>query len=143
MNENQSTEIHSLDTAVELLAACRDMESRATEERIRAEEVVIALAAKAAPLKTEGVVTYHLGDGRKVQVSTRINRTIDLDAVRTVVASWDPEDLDLAPIKETGDPTKLKRLEQTRPDLYLQLADAGGIESRPGKTGVRIVEGKK
>ncbi len=111
------------------------LEDDAKQKRIEAEEALITLLGA----RDEGAQTHDVGQF-KVTVTGVINRKLDAETYFGQVEAQLPEDLRPVRMEPKLDETGVKWLQSNRPDLYAIMARA--LTVKPGKTGVKVVEGK-
>lgn len=127
--------MNELDALAGFWAAAKEREDAARDERVEIENKILALH----PAREEGSETFATPAGVKITLTGKVTYKSDIDKLTTLTAGW-PDELRPVRIKTVADESMLKAIRSQRPDLWKTIASA--IETKPAKTGVKIVWGE-
>lgn len=127
--------MNEIDALAGFWAAAKEREDAARDERVEIENKILSLH----PAKEEGSETFATPAGVKITLTGKITYKSDLDKLTAITAGW-PDELRPVRIKAVADESILKAIRSQRPDLWKTIAFA--IETKPAKTGVKIVWGE-
>lgn len=108
--------------------AAKDVERKATADRVAIEDQIVAITGK----RDEGAQTHEAG-AFKVAVTGKVTRKMDWDKWDQVKASI-PANLHPVKLKPELDEKGVKWLRDNQPDLYALLP----METKPAKTAVEV-----